>query len=503
MSQQSQPSTPDTKRKTCHVTTQSLVATSGNKRKLESPVQPNPPEKKSSPSVPEILKMVAQRKPFTALGPIPVPVPAPSNVAPTPAPIQGQPPWFDLKTTHPFFEKYALAEYLKDGEGSVESYIATRNTIATEASKSLDDIGRLLPNEDASKIVQLHDSLKHWGIGSKRLSAKPKPVQPSAPPPPPKAPAEADDGWKQDQVLKLLQAVEVQPNDWSKVAMAVGKSKQDCILKFSRLPVEDPMLKSGSHFNLQAPYFPFAQVPNPLMATLGFLASNVNSSVASSAAVAALKTLLAVDKAEKPSKDQSEEETQKDKNGGEEKEKEKETVAPPREGETKDGEASKQGEEDGSKVKAEERKTVSKTTTAPLKVGAATASSSTSSPVVVPQQQQAPPAVSSPLTSPDHPKPASQVYKGDIQAAVASCLGAASAKASDLAKQEEYTMQRLLTEVLHNEMLVVQAKLQKLNKLEELMAAERVEIERQRQQLRADRLAFQASRLQQESAVGN
>ena len=54
--------------------------------------------------------------------------------------------------------------------------------------------------------------------------------------------------WNDSETLLLLEGIELYEEDWNKVSDHVGtKSRDECILKFLQLPIEDPYLrKSGN-----------------------------------------------------------------------------------------------------------------------------------------------------------------------------------------------------------------------------------------------------------------
>lgn len=80
-------------------------------------------------------------------------------------------------------------------------------------------------------------------------------------------------------------------DDWNKVSEHVGTRTQDeCILRFLQLPIEDPYLESnGSGLGpLAYQPIPFSQSGNPVMSTVAFLASIVDSRVSNAAVKAAV-----------------------------------------------------------------------------------------------------------------------------------------------------------------------------------------------------------------------
>lgn len=98
--------------------------------------------------------------------------------------------------------------------------------------------------------------------------------------------------WTEAETLLLLEAIELYRDDWQKVCDHVGSRRQDeCILQFLRLPIEDPFLVENEEAGPTDDYqpIPFSKSGNPIMSTLAFLASAVDSKIAAKAAKAALK----------------------------------------------------------------------------------------------------------------------------------------------------------------------------------------------------------------------
>lgn len=106
--------------------------------------------------------------------------------------------------------------------------------------------------------------------------------------------ADAEDGgWSDQEDLLLLEGIEMYDDDWNLIASHVGsKTREECILKFLQMPIEEPYLASEeSGSTLPYPNIPFSHAENPVMSLVAFLAGNVNPSVASAAAKAALGEL--------------------------------------------------------------------------------------------------------------------------------------------------------------------------------------------------------------------
>ncbi|SCW03153.1 LAFE_0G04126g1_1 [Lachancea fermentati] len=90
--------------------------------------------------------------------------------------------------------------------------------------------------------------------------------------------------WKQEEVEKLLEALQKYHTDWLKIAQHVGnKTPEQCILRFLQLPIEDEFLQSQASDELgplkYAPHLPFTKADNPVMSTIAFLVGLVDPRV--------------------------------------------------------------------------------------------------------------------------------------------------------------------------------------------------------------------------------
>ncbi|KAG0221167.1 hypothetical protein B0O80DRAFT_494065 [Mortierella sp. GBAus27b] len=107
-----------------------------------------------------------------------------------------------------------------------------------------------------------------------------------------------DEPWTDQETLLLLEGLEMYDEDWNQVAEHVGtRSREQCILHFLQLPIEDSYLgepNSRELGPLQYNRIPFSQADNPVMSVVAFLASVVNPDVAAAAAKNALKELEVV-----------------------------------------------------------------------------------------------------------------------------------------------------------------------------------------------------------------
>ena len=214
--------------------------------------------------------------------------------------------------------------------------------------------------------------------------------------------------WTDQETLLLLEGIELFEEDWSRVAEHVGtRSRDECLLKFLELPIEDPYLSSSSKGSdaivpsvsgptqsqlgpLQYSRIPFSPADNPILTLTAFLASVVPPQAAQEAAKAAISQLS----------------SSKAKNG----------------------------------------------------------------------QQQ-------PGSSPEG-------KVSGIQKAGATALGAAAAKASVLSDNEGNELQSLTNALLSLQLKKMELKLAHFQDIENLLEFERQSLERERQQLYLDRLAF-------------
>lgn len=107
------------------------------------------------------------------------------------------------------------------------------------------------------------------------------------------------DGWSDEDVSNLVNAVKAHKNDWYQIAAAVGNNKtpQQCILKFLKLPIEDkfnPITDNDTgdiKLLKYASSYPVNSIDNPVLANLIFMTRLVDSEVAKAASEAAIKAM--------------------------------------------------------------------------------------------------------------------------------------------------------------------------------------------------------------------
>lgn len=94
----------------------------------------------------------------------------------------------------------------------------------------------------------------------------------------------ASDDWTETQTADLVAGIKEHKNDWYKIAKIVGKTPQECILKFLKLPIEDKFI-DGKDFGIfkYASNFPVSAVDNPVISNLTFMTQLVESDVAKAA----------------------------------------------------------------------------------------------------------------------------------------------------------------------------------------------------------------------------
>lgn len=255
-----------------------------------------------------------------------------------------------------------------------------------------------------------------------------------------------DDTWTDQETLLLLEGLEMYDEDWNLVAEHVGtRSREQCILHFLQLPIEDPYLGAASERELgplQYHRIPFSQADNPVMSVVAFLASVVNPGVAAAAAKSALKELA---QAKKASEGESTEGAQTE---------EAAKATPVENGDAEPKAEPQSGEMDVDKAAGEDTE---------MKQDGEAAADIAGLP------------------------------RSTLERVGAAALGSAAAKAKVLADNEEREVRRLVTQVVEAQLKKMELKLQQFEELESVLETEKRELERQRQQLYLDRLAMKKS----------
>ncbi|GAA5969505.1 hypothetical protein JCM11641_008136 [Rhodosporidiobolus odoratus] len=254
------------------------------------------------------------------------------------------------------------------------------------------------------------------------------------------------DRWSDQETLLLLEGLEMHEEDWDKVAEHVGtRTKEQCIVRFLKLPIEDPFLEQSQAElgPLRYATLPFDKTDNPVLSVVAFLASTVDRKVAAKAAGEAIEELA---------------------NGLRVK------------GEGKGLEAAEQ---------------VAKTEPQPeddamqLDGGAGNDEKKKDSTCTATNGANDPFADSS-LTS----------ARSNVAKAATTALGSAAAKAHALALEEDASLHSLVTAIVEAQVRKLEVKMRHFDDLEALLEAERRSVEQQRQEVYEDRL--KVNRMMQE-----
>lgn len=242
-----------------------------------------------------------------------------------------------------------------------------------------------------------------------------------------------DAPWTDDELLLLLEGLESYDENWNKIADHVGsRTREECVVKFLQLEIEDQYLEPefSSHPTygpLDNGRIPFSQADNPVMSVLGFLAGMSEPAVAAAAASRSVKEM---GKAYRKGLNQG--------IGGQ----------------------PLGGGKDKESVKTEDTMDVD---------GAASPEPEETTQVA--------------LSSADRPKDASSF-------AATTAFATSAARSAALASNEEREMTRLVSAAVNTTLQKFELKLQQFSEMESMLQAERRELDRGRQQLFLDRLAF-------------
>ncbi|KAG6079126.1 hypothetical protein E4U30_000506 [Claviceps sp. LM220 group G6] len=248
-----------------------------------------------------------------------------------------------------------------------------------------------------------------------------------------------DAPWSDSETLRLLEGLERFDDDWGEIAEHVGtRTREECVLQFLQLDIEEKYLDSETP--IHAPnglsilgahhgHLPFSQVDNPVLSVVGFLASLADPA---STAAAANKSAEELKRG-----------LRKQLNGSQ--------VSPDADGQKTSGrETSDQQEgqirdqESGDSMDVDTRQQV-------------TAATTTST---------------------------------DSKALASIPLASIGARAAGFASHEEREMTRLVSAATNIMLQKLELKLKCFSEIEGILQAERRELERGRQQLLLDRLAF-------------
>ncbi len=246
-----------------------------------------------------------------------------------------------------------------------------------------------------------------------------------------------DAPWTDTELLLLLEGLELFDENWNYIADHVKtRTREECVVKFLQLEIEDKYLEGEANTNpsfgaLDRGRIPFTQADNPVMSVIAFLASMSDPSVAAAAAG------RSVDEMRRTVRNRLE-------NGM--------------------GGAPESQSQPKQKVsmKSEDSMDIDTTVESPRQANATNNQVSTSS--------------------------GSQANGTTSLPAIA--FAASAARAAALVSNEEREMTRLVSSAVNTTLEKFELKLKQFSEMEAVLQAERRELERGRQQLFLDRLAF-------------
>jgi len=254
-------------------------------------------------------------------------------------------------------------------------------------------------------------------------------------------PIESDPGeWTDQETLLLLEAIERFGESWDTVAEHVAtKTREQCLLHFTRLPIEDPYLEDNltkAHTKSKES-IPFSETDNPIMSMITFLSSVVSPNIASVAAQSALSVFI---------KQRKEGLKENSKNEG--------LLHPSNQDNYFDSPKEDSNLKESITEKNENIPTDSKSETS-----------------------------------------MNGINKDSIKAAAAAALAAAALKAQVIAEKEEREIHSLVAKVIELQMKKMELKMKNFEELEQAMERDRLQIERARQALYTEQLAFNQTKL--------
>lgn len=248
--------------------------------------------------------------------------------------------------------------------------------------------------------------------------------------------------WTDAELLRLLEALELFDDNWDSIADHVeSRTREECVLKFLQLEIEDTYLENNAHETpsygpLDQGRVPFGRAENSVMTVVAFLAGMSEPNVA---AAAAERSTQAIRKS-----------LQKRIEGG------------------SGGESQNKGKEKAD-LKTEDAMEVD--------------------------------AADSPQAAEGNQVAIHEATSGAPRTLETVALATSAARAGALASIEEREMTRLVSSAVNTTLQKFELKLQHFSEMEAVLQSERRELERGRQQLFLDRLAFRKRISEAEDAM--
>ncbi|MCJ1390173.1 hypothetical protein MMC18_003031 [Xylographa bjoerkii] len=245
-----------------------------------------------------------------------------------------------------------------------------------------------------------------------------------------------DTPWTDSELMRLLEAIELFDENWNSISDHVGsRTREECVMKFLQLEIEDSYLEDGSEADpyvaLNTGRLPYNQGVHPVMSVVSFLAGMNPPAVAAVAAgrsVSELKSVL---------------------------ERERETGRLGHEFIQRQGESATKPTEE---VKSEDSMDVDN--------------------------------VASPQADSQNQVAVAHGKREPSASLATIALASSAARASALASHEERHMTNLVAAAVNISLEKFELKLAQFSEMESVLQAERQELEKSRQQLFLDRLAF-------------
>ena len=310
--------------------------------------------------------------------------------------------------------------------------------------------------------------------------------------------------WTDSELLLLLEGLELFDDDWNSVSDHVGsRTREECVLKFLQLEIEDKYLDpesttesssvgpaSANMAYLSNGHLPFTQADNPVLSVMSFLAGLADPNVTAAAAGKSVDVVRRTMRERLDKDDTSKEIRREDATSG------------------KNASASAATPSDGDNransipVKAEAGDVMDIDQTTDGDPVAAAAAASSSSPTTSSLNAPAPQTSSdhqltSAITSKEVSQQSSAVAHStkqrsqhDTQPMTTIPLALTAARSAALASHQERHITRLVSQAVNLQLQKLELKLGQFSEMESMLAAERRDLERRRQQLFLDRLAF-------------
>ncbi|KAG7797581.1 hypothetical protein KL929_002424 [Ogataea haglerorum] len=196
-----------------------------------------------------------------------------------------------LLRLHKFLDKWGIINYQVNPETRpvpLEPPYTGEFTVDFDTPRGLFPFESYKPPVDLPDMSKVKELLNSGNNGSAASNGEPNKRRKIIKP-------DINKGWSQTDLEKLVEGVKQFPNEWYKIAEHVGnKSPEQCIIRFLQFPIEDEFLEKNREHLGPLKYVPnlsFSPNDNPIMSTLAFLTSIVDTEAAVAAADRAKKVV--------------------------------------------------------------------------------------------------------------------------------------------------------------------------------------------------------------------